>query len=235
MTAPDRTSPQPEVRAAIVDYGLGNLFSVSHACRASGITPIITSSPSEIEAADLVILPGVGAFADAMSCLRRLDLVVPLKDRAASGKPFVGICLGLQLLFSESEEFGVTRGLDIIPGVVRRLASPVDASGKTLKVPHVGWNEAYPPGGRDDRWTGTPLGHLAGRAAMYFVHSFHVIPERQDAVLSNTLYGDQEFCSAVHVDAIVACQFHPERSGEAGLGFYRMLRASIASPLEHSP
>jgi imidazole glycerol-phosphate synthase subunit HisH len=229
MTRPHSDSSGEAVHAAIVDYGLGNLFSVYHASRHCNINAVITSSPEEIEAADLVILPGVGAFADAMACLHRLDLVQPLKDRATSGKPLVGICLGLQLLFTESEEFGTTRGLDIIPGAVRRFASPLDSTGRRLKIPHVGWNRAYSPAVRENGWQGTPLEPLGFEASMYFVHSFHVVPHRESDILSKTTYGDQEFCSSIHVNKIFACQFHPERSGHDGLRFYRKLREIVAA------
>ncbi|MBX3740908.1 MAG: imidazole glycerol phosphate synthase subunit HisH [Akkermansiaceae bacterium] len=220
---------EPSVRAAIVDYGLGNLFSVLHACRHSGIDAFITSSPKEIEAAEAVILPGVGAFADAMECLNRLDLSQPLRDYSQSGKPLFGICLGLQLLFSESEEFGSTKGLGIVPGSVKRLHDMTGADGRRLKIPHVGWNLAVPPGGNAARWQGTPLEDIGTEAMMYFVHSFYVTPEDEQIILSKTTYGDQEFCSSIHKDRTFAFQFHPERSGEQGIQFYRKIREIISN------
>jgi imidazole glycerol-phosphate synthase subunit HisH len=224
---------EPPVRAAIVDYGLGNLFSVLHACRHSGIDAFITSSPQEIADAKAVILPGVGAFADAMSCLNRLDLAQPLKDYSQSGKPLFGICLGLQLLFTESEEFGSTRGLDIVSGSVKRFKEPKDAEGRLLKIPHVGWNLSVPPADRADRWKGSPLEPLGKEAMMYFVHSFYVAPDDEEIVLSKTTYGDQEFCSSIHKDQTFAFQFHPERSGEEGIQVYRKIRGIISEA--HSP
>ncbi len=129
-------------KAAVINYGMGNLFSVKHACENSGLQATITSSKQEIMAADMVILPGVGAFGDAMEMLRQLDLI-PVLQEAASSKPFVGICLGMQLLATEGYEFGHHQGLDIIKGSVVRFDNPIDDSGKQLKVPHVGWNHIY--------------------------------------------------------------------------------------------
>lgn len=233
MSNGDSIVTESPVRAAIVDYGLGNLFSVLHASRHSGIDAFITSSPQEIAEANAVILPGVGAFADAMSCLNRLDLAQPLKDYSQSGKPLFGICLGLQLLLTESEEFGSTRGLDIIPGTVKRFHEPKDAEGRLLKIPHVGWNRSVPPAGRANGWKGTPLEPLGNEAMMYFVHSFYVTPDNEEFVLSKTTYGDQEFCSSIHKDQTFAFQFHPERSGEEGIQVYRKIREIISEA--HSP
>lgn len=218
----------PKLQIAIVDYGLGNLFSVVNACGNAGIDAYITSSPAEILAAPAVILPGVGAFRDAMECLHRIDLVEPLKDYASSGKPLFGICLGQQLLFSESEEFGSTKGLDILKGTVRSFDNPRDEHGRALKVPHVGWNLAVPPADRPDAWRGTPLEPHGREAMMYFVHSFCAVPDDPSAVLAMTIYGDHEFCSAVRTGGTYAFQFHPERSGMEGIRFYSKIRDIIS-------
>jgi len=219
------TAPAPSVRhAAIVDYGLGNLYSVAHACRAVGLQATITSDRTTIEGADAVILPGVGAFGDAMTTLRRLDLVGVLRDVAAAGTPFVGICLGLQLLMTESHEFGRHEGLGLVRGEVVPLDNPQEA-GRRLKVPQVGWNRVYAHGGpASDRWASTPLRGLRDGEFMYFVHSYIVVPEDRGLVLSTTRYGDIEFCSSVVSGNIFACQFHPERSGRRGLEAYWNLR-----------
>jgi glutamine amidotransferase len=235
MSSCNPTEGGPAARAAIVDYGLGNLFSVLHACRHSGIDAFITSSPHEIAKAQSVILPGVGAFVDAMACLHRLDLVQPLKDYAHSGNPLFGICLGLQLLFSESEEFGSTKGLDIVSGSVKKFNGPRDSKGNRLKIPHVGWNTAVPPSGDPDRWKGTPLEPLGQEAIMYFVHSFHVDPDDQEIILSVTSYGDKEFCSSIRKGPICAFQFHPERSGQQGIQFYRQIRQIITNAPHSTP
>lgn len=174
---------------AIIDYGLGNLFSVKNACEYVGLSVLVTDDARQIEASSAVILPGVGAFGDAMDSLERLDLIVPIKDLAAKGTPLLGICLGQQLLFSESEEFGSHRGLDLISGCVRYL--PVQhVEGRTLKVPQVGWNAITPPSGNAAQWSGTLLDGLEPGADMYFVHSCHVVPENADMVLAETVYGE---------------------------------------------
>lgn len=227
--------------AAIVDYGLGNLFSVQRACEYVGLPAHITSSRDEVLQADAVILPGVGAFGDAMAALHRLDLVSPLQDIAASGKPLIGICLGLQLLMSESYEFGTHAGLNIIQGPVVRFENPVSASG-TLKVPQIGWNRicktrAQEPGQHNtdgDEWSGSPLAGLPDGEFMYFVHSFYAQPDELDVVLSTSRYGHITFCSSLKKGNVFASQFHPERSGSRGLDIYRNIAALIHNQKERN-
>ena len=220
-----------ETRAdiAIVDYGLGNLFSVRNAFTHVGLNAIITSKSAEIEAANAVMLPGVGAFGDAMDSLERLGLTELLKDVAASGKPFIGICLGLQLLFTESREFGSHKGLGIIEGeVVRFEDAPAQSRGsRHLKVPHVGWSRINKPKGNKEHWDNGPLSELTDGEYMYFVHSYFVRPSEENVVLSTSNYGDVEFCSSISRGNIFACQFHPERSGPPGLGIYLRLANMI--------
>ncbi len=206
--------------AAIIDYGLGNLFSIQRACDHVGLVSKITSDRGEIESAAALILPGVGAFGDAMAALHNLDLVGPLKDAAASGKPLFGICLGLQLLFSDSAEFGKHQGLDLIPGSVVRFDNPV-TDGRTLKVPQVGWNQILP---REQPWKDTLLDGVPEGAFMYFVHSYHAKPTDPAVRFSISRYGNIEFCSAVRHQNIMATQFHPERSGVEGLKIYKNLK-----------
>lgn len=210
--------------AAIVDYRLGNLYSVRLACEHVGMTAEITDDRERILAADAVILPGVGAFGDAMDTLRRLDLVAVLRDVAASETPLVGICLGLQLLMEESEEFGIHKGLGIVPGNVVRLDNPTE-DGRSLKVPHVGWNRILPPKGVD--WSSSLLAGTAPGERFYFVHSYVVRPSDPSVVLSATTYGHIEFCSSLRYQNLFASQFHPERSGEPGLAVYRNLAARL--------
>lgn len=164
-----------------------------------------------------------------MAALERLELVDPIRELATSGKPLIGICLGLQLLMTESYEFGRHRGLDIIPGsVVRFEFAREDAP----KVPQVGWNRvfrvraAYPKG---DPWDGTMLSDLSEGTYMYFVHSYYVIPDDPGCLLSVSDYGGSEFCSSLRRGNIFACQFHPERSGHFGLTVYRNIRRHIES------
>lgn len=212
---------KPQV--AIVDHGLGNLFSVKHACECVGMVATITPDRQEILAADAVILPGVGAFGDAMQTLRRLDLVRVLQDIAQSSTPLIGICLGVQLLMSRSYEFGCHEGLGIIDGVVVRLEHPRER-GRDLKVPQVGWNRISTAA---DGWSDTLLRNVPDHEFMYFVHSYVVQPADPTVVLSTTRYGDIDFCSSVRRGSVFACQFHPERSGPQGLRVYRNLVAQI--------
>jgi imidazole glycerol-phosphate synthase subunit HisH len=215
-------SETPPVRVAIVDYGLGNLFSVRHACTRVGMDATITSDRGELLAADVVLLPGVGAFGDAMHCLRRLDLVEVLREIAHAGRPLMGICLGMQLLMTRSFEFGEHEGLDLVPGQVVRFHNPVGPNG-SLKVPQVGWNRIHRPGrgaGSPDAWEGTPLAGLDDGEHMYFVHSYYVCPDDPRVVLSGSRYGQIDFCSSLRHGNVFAFQFHPERSGPSGLRLY---------------
>ena len=215
-------------QAAIVDYGMGNLFSVKHACTKVGLTVSITSSLNEISQADALILPGVGAFGDAMTALHSRDLVQPIRDFAASGKLLVGICLGLQLLFSESHEFGYHKGMGLIEGSIERLETVSDGITPN-KVPQVGWNQISVPDHLKvaSGWLHSPLSGLKNGTYMYFVHSYYAKPVNLEAVLSYTRYGNTSFCSSVCVDNIVAFQFHPERSGVSGLSIYSNLAMKI--------
>jgi glutamine amidotransferase len=212
-------------KVAIVDYGLGNLFSVQRACEHVGLQAFITSSPHQILKADAVILPGVGAFGDAMASMHRLDLINVLYDAAASPKPFIGICLGMQLLMTESFEFGHHAGLGLIPGTVVRFEDHRGPKG-VLKVPQVCWNRLYKSQSAQDPWAGSFLEGLPNGSFMYFVHSFYTKPENPEVQVAITRYGSIEFCSALRLRNIFACQFHPERSGPMGLAIYRNL-ASI--------
>jgi glutamine amidotransferase len=217
-------------RVAIVDYGMGNLFSVKRACEYFGMIAEITSSYDAIESADAVILPGVGAFGDAMAALHKLNLVDLLRDLATSDKPLLGICLGIQLLMSESFEFGHHNGLGIFEGSVVRLDHPMEGS-KELKVPQVGWNtiNKYHKDDQQDPWADTILGGIEDGAFMYFVHSFVVKPKDSNLILSTSKYGHLDFCSVLGKDNIFACQFHPERSGSEGLIIYRNLSSIISN------
>lgn len=221
-------------KVAIVDYGVGNLFSIKHVCEHSDLQAIITSSKEEIIAADAVILPGVGAFGDAMEAIRQLDLVQILQTVAKSPKPFIGICLGMHLLMTESNEFGHHQGLDIIKGSVVRFDSPIDDDGRRLKVPHVGWNHIYKveSNSGQDWWGDSMLEGLANSEFMYFVHSFYVRPENAKVILSVSYYGDCKFCSSLQYRNIFACQFHPERSGPCGQLVYKNIASFIRKNME---
>jgi len=204
-----------DAKVAIIDYHMSNLYSVKNACERAGVATVITSDKKKIMNADAVILPGVGAFSSAINNLKRLDLISPIKDFVNSGKPFIGICLGMQLLFSESEEFGQAKGLALIPGKILRFSTDKD-----IKVPHVGWSPINKPKSGLDRWGGSPLRDVQENEYMYFVHSFYAVPENDKDVLSFTPYGESEFCSSILSGNIFATQFHPEKSAEEGVKIY---------------
>jgi len=210
---------------AIVDYGLGNLFSVEQACAFVGLNSIITNSKEDILGAAAVILPGVGAYGDAMLTLHRLDLVNVLRDIAESPKPLVGICLGLQLLMTESYEFGRHMGLGIIEGPVVRFDAPKEGE-RILKVPQIGWNRIFHPT-NGLRWHGTLLDGIDDAEYMYFVHSYIVQPQDSNVILAASRYGHIEFCSGIQHHNVFACQFHPERSGPGGMKVYQNLAAQL--------
>ncbi len=207
----------------VIDYGMGNLASVINSVRHYTNDVQISSEPGDISSADKIILPGVGAFEDACSEIKARGLAKPILDFASSGKPFLGICLGLQLLFSKSYEDGEHKGLDIIKGDVIKF--PVKAG---LKVPHMGWNELVyslqpavsgnsqnlPSSGRSGHCP--LLAGIAEGAYMYFVHSYYVVPKDSSAIAAVTDYGIR-FCSMIHKDNIYAVQFHPEKSQKNGL------------------
>jgi glutamine amidotransferase len=212
---------------------MGNLFSVLRACQVVGVDAVVTNSKHAILEASGVILPGVGAFGVAIQNLAALDLIAVLRDVAESGKPLLGVCLGMQLLMSESQEFGLHRGLGIIQGDVVPL--PIHSElGRVSKVPHVGWEGVDPSESpRNEaavrRWEGTLLHDLAAGEYMYFVHSYYCRPQDPDKILSVTRYGTFEFCSTVTEGNITGCQFHPERSGPSGLRIYRNFAAQARS------
>jgi len=221
-------------RVAIVNLEMGNLFSVQRACQVVGLAAEITSDRADVIGADAVILPGVGAFGRAMKRLRELNMVEALWRVADSGKPLLGICLGMQLFMEESSEFGCHEGLGLVSGRVRRLENPRKGD-RILKVPHVGWSRVNRPrlsdGSEDPNvppWEDSLLSGIADGAYMYFVHSFYAIPDDADVELGRTRYGEIEFTSALQRENVTACQFHPERSGKIGLGIYQELAAVLA-------
>lgn len=203
-------------KVVIIDYGLGNLYSIAQACNHVGFSPVITSNKEEIINADSVILPGVGAFKIAMNHLLELDLVPVIRDFAKSGKPLMGICLGMQLLFDESEEFGMNKGLGLIPGVIKRF--PEKVNDKKIKIPHIGWNRLINAG---CNWANTPLREISEMEFMYFVHSYYAEPLIQSDILTYTNYQEFKYCSSIQNENIFGFQFHPEKSGETGLSIYK--------------
>jgi len=192
---------------------MSNLHSVEAACRKVGLSSAITSDASQILDAKIAILPGVGAFGEAMDQLVESKLDECIYRFIESGRPFVGICLGLQLLFEMSEEFGSHSGLGLIKGSVRKFQFN---GGENIKypVPQIGWNKIQQNG---DQWNETLLCKNRDNDFMYFVHSYYVDPEDEQVILTTTTYGNQEYCSSVQYNNIFASQFHPEKSGKAGL------------------
>lgn len=207
---------------AIVDYGMGNLLSVSAACEQAGLQPFLCDSPESLSNAFGIIIPGVGAFRDAMNVLGRQGLDKALKKAAEQGTPILGICLGMQLLMESSSEFGLSEGLGLVPGTVEHLGTPHD-NNISLKVPQIGWNSVLPSSSME----GTLLEAIHDGTHMYFVHSFRVIPRYKKHELCTTRYGDVTFCSGIRVDNITGVQFHPERSGQEGLTVYHKFANQI--------
>jgi imidazole glycerol-phosphate synthase subunit HisH len=220
-------------QVAIVDYGMGNLYNVQRACAHVGLETRITKDPKELRDADGVILPGVGAMPEAMRELHALGFDDALREVAARSTPLFGVCLGLQLLMRDGTEFVEHEGLGIIPGRVERFPKNwTDLHGRVMKVPHVGWGPICPPAERPDAWHDTVLATTASNAYMYFVHSYYVVPEDPNVALATAQYGGMEFTAAVSSGNIFACQFHPERSGPAGLELYRQFAERIAATAE---
>ena len=195
------------MRIVIVDYGAGNIRSVERAVARCGKEATISSDPEAVAGADVVIVPGVGAAADTMRNLQERSLVEPIKSFVVSGRPYLGICMGLQALLTISEEGGEHRCLDVISGRVLRLPDAV-------KVPHMGWNQVR------QKKSHPVFEGIPDASYFYFVHSYYPAPSDGDAVIGETDYG-VTFASALARDNVVATQFHPEKSGEVGLHFYR--------------
>lgn len=187
---------------ALVDSGRGNLRSVEKALAAAGMQPTRTSDPDTVRRADRIVVPGQGAFADAMSALVEGGLDQAIKEHIATGKPYLGICLGLQLLFDESDEHGVSSGLGVLPGRVERIPAP------GLKIPHMGWN--------DVRATRADPVLDADGQHFYFVHSYAAVPAQPAVTVLECDYGSP-LCAAIRTDNITACQFHPEKSQDSGI------------------
>jgi imidazole glycerol phosphate synthase glutamine amidotransferase subunit len=199
------------VKTGIIDYGGGNLRSVANALRELGVEPVIIASPADVGDVTHIILPGQGAFGDTMERLESRGLVAFLKDWIAADRPYFGICVGYQILFDESEEAPGVAGLGVVAGTVRRFA---DEPG--LKIPHMGWNSAIAKRGETHVWK-----NLGAEPYFYYVHSYFPAPLDQDLVVSETTYGSQTFAAAVEKSHLFACQFHPEKSQDAGIRLIR--------------
>jgi imidazole glycerol-phosphate synthase subunit HisH len=207
----------PEV--TVIDYGLGNLLSVQRGLEHCGATVTLTTDPEQILAAKRVLLPGVGAFANAMQTLHQLNLVAVIRELAHRQTPLLGICLGMQLLLDESEEFGSTAGLGLIPGRVIPIPAH-GVSGEIQKIPHIGWNALQPSAASGD-WYATLLHDTKPGEAAYFVHSFMAAPRNHQHRIAECVYGGHMIAAVIGRDQIIGCQFHPEKSGEVGLKILR--------------
>lgn len=200
-------------RIAILDYGVGNVRSLTNALNTLQCEAVLSNDTDTVLASDKLIIPGVGAFAYCMEQVQVLNLQQLIYRFADSGKPLLGICVGMQLLFSESEEHQLTVGLNLIPGRVKKL--PVQVN-EEVRLPHIGWNQVTFVADAD---TGAPYAGFPDKDNFYFVHSFACCPAAREHVLANSHYAGIEFVSAAARDNVVGVQFHPERSGNAGLRF----------------
>ena len=205
-------------KVVIIDYGHGNLYSINQACIHLGYSPIISSDQKDILSADSLILPGVGAFKVAMDELANKDLIEPIIEFVKKGNNMMGVCLGMQLLFETSEEFGINNGLGLINGDVKKFPSTFNE--KKIRIPQIGWNKIF-----EDRslnkWKNTPLEEITEEDYMYFIHSYYANPCDTKDVLSFSYYQDIKYCTSVQKENIFGFQFHPEKSAEKGLTIYK--------------
>lgn len=207
----------PEV--IVIDYDAGNLLSVQRGLEHCGARVTLTADPELILNAKRVVLPGVGAFGNAMQALERLGLVAVIRELALRQTPLLGICLGMQLLLDDSEEFGHTVGLGLIPGRVIPIPAKT-LTGEVQKIPHIGWSVLQPAGSRSG-WNNTLLQDNNPRESVYFVHSYMAAPLNPAHQIADCVYGGQPIPAAIGRDQITGCQFHPEKSGEVGLKILR--------------
>ena len=212
---------------AIIDYRMSNLHSVQAACQKVGLSSVITSDPGQIMVAKAAILPGVGAFGEAMQYLTETGLDKCITRFVETKRPFIGICLGLQLLFDRSEEFGSYQGLGLVQGSVKKFRFN-RSSNTRYPVPQVGWNRV-----KQNRfsWQDSLLSNNQNGDFMYFVHSYYVEPVDEAVVLATTTYGNYVYCSAIQHRNLFATQFHPERSGPAGLQVLRSFQRRFSRPM----
>lgn len=198
----------------IIDYEMGNLRSVEKAFERLGHAVRVSSDPAALLTSDKIVLPGVGAFRDCIGNLRSGGFVAPLLQHVAAGKPLLGICVGMQMLFDESEEFGRHQGLGLVPGRVVRFPADMAEGGERLKVPHMGWNDIR------IRRPAPIFTATADGSFVYFVHSYYCRADNDADVAATCRYGDVEFCAAIWRDNLMATQFHPEKSQAVGLAIF---------------
>lgn len=199
------------MKITLIDYGAGNLRSVANAICELGAQPAIAATAQELAGATHLVLPGVGSFGDCMGQLERRGLLPAIREWLAAGKPYLGICLGYQILFESSEESPGVAGLGIVPGCVRRFKQTPG-----LKIPHMGWNSALPRAVDTGIWAG-----LGAEPYFYYVHSFFPVPDDPALIAAETCYGADNFAAAIELPNLFACQFHPEKSQDVGLRLIR--------------
>lgn len=214
-------------KVTVIDYGAGNLLSITRALEHCGAQAQLTDSAEDVKAAELLILPGVGAFEDGMKGLRESGLIEAIKFYAASGRPLLGICLGMQMLLEESDEFGRHEGLGLIPGRVEAIPQ-TDAKGQPHKIPHIGWNTLKPV---ESDWEKSILKGIKPMSSVYFVHSFTAVPKFSRHRLADTYYNGRLISASVCSGNIYGTQFHPEKSGETGLAILRNFIALVQAPV----
>jgi glutamine amidotransferase len=207
-------------RIAVIDYGAGNLRSVAKALVRSNLEAVITSDPKEVRGADAIVLPGVGAFADAVASLKSSGLDDAIREALAAGRPYLGLCLGLQVLFEEGEEHGVTPGLGLLPGRVERFPDKTP-SGEVMRVPHIGWNTVKFSGDHP------MISKLPAEDTFYFVHSYYAVPSCESDIVGRVDY-EGEFAAAVARSRLLAVQFHPEKSQSSGRRFLDAFASWVA-------
>lgn len=205
-------------KVVIIDYGHGNLYSINQACKHLGYNPIISSSEEDIINADSLILPGVGAFKVAMDELNNKNLIQPIKEFVKKGNYLMGVCLGMQLLFDSSEEFGKNEGLGLVEGEIKKFPSTYD--NKKIRIPQIGWNNIFEEH-NINKWENSPLKEITKNDYLYFIHSYYATTKNSKFVLSYSDYEGIKYCSSVQKENVFGFQFHPEKSGEKGLTIYK--------------
>ena len=218
------------MKVSVIDYGLSNLLSVCRAVEKLGHEPSLIRTGPEVREANILILPGVGAFSDGMAGLIARDMLEPLWGCAESNVPILGICLGMQMLFESSREYGIHRGLGLIPGHVERICER-SMDDTPLRIPHIGWAGLLAPESTSENFTSPLLRYVQPGEEVYFVHSYAAQPKHREHILSECSYGGNRLCAAVGRKNIYGTQFHPEKSGPVGL---KILQAFLQSARESS-
>lgn len=203
------------ITVTVIDYGMGNIMSVSQAFEHFGAKVRLTDSPVSIKNADYLVLPGVGAFGDGMAGLKERGIVEAIREFAGLERPFLGICLGMQMMLDSSEEFGLHEGLGLVPGRVLTVPDK-GTDGTPHKIPHIGWNKLLLPS-HGKGWDGTILAGIEPGVYSYFVHSFSVVPDNEEDRLADCDYDGCLISAALKTGSLYGCQFHPEKSGKVGL------------------